>query len=49
MQVGSSEVGSSEIGFMKIEAGTVFLGYASLRASEHIQDRLDVSGSTAWL
>jgi hypothetical protein len=27
----------------------VFLGYASLCASEHIQDRLDVSSRTAWL
>ena len=43
------EAGSLEVGFMKIEASTVFLGYASLCASEHIQDRLDVSSRTAWL
>jgi hypothetical protein len=44
LEVSSSEVSSSEVSFMKIETGTVFLGYASIRASEHIQDRLDVSG-----
>jgi hypothetical protein len=59
LEVGSVEIGSSEVGsvengsleicFMEIEASTVFLGYASLSVSEHIQDRLDVSGRTAWL
>jgi hypothetical protein len=34
---------------MQIEASAVFLRYASLSASEHIQDRLDVSRRTAWL
>ena len=57
LEVGSSEVGLEEVGvvevaflegsFMKIEASTVFLGYASLRAAEHVQDCLDISGRTA--
>jgi len=43
LEVGSSEVGYLEVGFMKIEASMVFLRCASLRASQHIQDCLDVS------
>jgi hypothetical protein len=49
IEVGSLEVGILEVGFIKIEASTIFLRYAILRASEHIQDRLDVSSRTAWL
>jgi hypothetical protein len=47
LEEGSSDVGSSEVGFVKIETSTVFLGYASLHTSEHVQDRLNVSSRTA--
>ena len=48
-EVGSLKAGSLELGFMKIEASMVFLGCASLRASKHIQDRLDVSSGAYCL
>jgi hypothetical protein len=46
---GSVEFGPLEVGYVKIERSTVFLGYSLLCASEHIQDRLDVSSRTEWL
>jgi hypothetical protein len=49
LEIGSMEVGFLEVGFMQIEASAVFLRYASLSASERIQDRLDVSRRTVWL
>jgi hypothetical protein len=38
-----------EVSLTKIETSTVFLWYAILYSSEHIQDRLDVSSRTPWL